>query len=81
MGNPKQFLEAAETAYVRNNYYAALVYYNEVLPFDEKDVDIIFKSAEAARKFDSYAVAAEKYALLIDSMQNVPDSTCLFLCR
>lgn len=74
----KQFLEAAETAYVQGNYYAALVYYNEVLAFDEKDVDIIFKSAEAARKFDSYAVAAEKYALLIDSMQNVPDSTCLF---
>ena len=31
--------------------------------FDEKDVDIIFKSAETARKFDSYAVA-EKVCLV-----------------
>lgn len=74
----KQFLEAAESAYATGNYYAALVYYNEVLAFDDKDVEIIFKSAEAARKFDSYAVAAEKYAILIDSLQNTPDSTCLF---
>ncbi|MBK7221019.1 MAG: PD40 domain-containing protein [Saprospiraceae bacterium] len=74
----KKFLEAAETAYSSGNFYAALVYYNEVLAFDEKNVDIIFKSAEAARKFDSYAVAAEKYALLIDSLQNIPDSTALF---
>jgi len=74
----KKFLEAAETAYNSGNFYAALVYYNEVLAFDEKDAEIIFKSAEAARKFDSYAVAAEKYALLIDSMQNIPDSTALF---
>lgn len=74
----KQFLEAADAAYATGNYYAALVYYNEVLAFDDKDVDIIFKSAEAARKFDSYAVAAEKYSILIDSLQNTPDSTCLY---
>ncbi|MBL0081342.1 MAG: hypothetical protein IPP37_02345 [Saprospiraceae bacterium] len=32
----KKFLEAAETAYSSGNFYAALVYYNEVLAFDEK---------------------------------------------
>lgn len=74
----KQLTEAADAAFASGNYYAALVYYNEVLQFDEKDVNIIYKSAEAARKFDSYAVAAEKYSILIDSLQNIPDSTCLF---
>ncbi|MCB9310149.1 MAG: PD40 domain-containing protein [Lewinellaceae bacterium] len=64
----KDFLKAAETEYAAKNYYAALVYYNNVLEFDKNDPEIIFKAAESARMFDSYSHAAEKYQYLIDTL-------------
>ena len=74
----KAFLEAADNAFSTGNYYAALIYYNEVLAFDEKDPAILLKSAESARLFDSYALAAQRYSYLIDSLGIVTDSTSLF---
>ncbi|MBK8700115.1 MAG: hypothetical protein IPN29_11525 [Saprospiraceae bacterium] len=74
----KAFLEAADNAFSTGNYYAALIYYNEVLAFDEKDPVIILKTAESARLFDSYALAAQRYSYLIDSLEIVYDSTSLF---
>lgn len=71
----KAFMEAADQAFLSKNYYAALTYYNNVLEFDEKDADIIHKSAEAARLFDSYKIAAEKYSYLIDTLNIVKDSS------
>lgn len=69
------FIEAAEKAYAEKNYYAALSYFNEVLEFDDRDVNALVKSAEAARQFNSYEVAAEKYSFLLDSLQYDQDST------
>ncbi len=74
----KAFLAAAEEAYAKKNYYSALTYYNEVLQFDEKDPAIIYKSAESARMFDSYKIAAERYSYLIDTLQVIPDSTIYY---
>lgn len=70
----KAFMEAAEKSYAEKNYYAALTYYNEVLQFDEKDADVLYKSAECARMFDSYKIAAERYSYLIDTLQIINDS-------
>jgi tetratricopeptide (TPR) repeat protein len=70
----KAFMDAAEKSYAEKNYYAALTYYNEVLQFDEKDADVLYKSAECARMFDSYKIAAERYAYLIDTLQIIKDS-------
>jgi tetratricopeptide (TPR) repeat protein len=70
----KAFMDAAEKSYAEKNYYAALTYYNEVLQFDEKDADVLYKSAECARMFDSYKIAADRYSYLIDSLQIIKDS-------
>lgn len=66
----KQFIAKAEEQFADKNYYGALVYYNEALEFDKKDVNILFKSAESARLFNSYARAAEKYQYLIDTLND-----------
>ncbi len=62
------FVEAADQAFDNKNYYAALKYYDEALLFDENDTLLLYKSAEAARHFDSYKIAAMRYSLLLDSM-------------
>ncbi len=74
----KAFLDAAEKSYAEKNYYSALTYYNEVLLFDENDADILLKSAECARMFDSYKMAAERYSYLIDTLQVIKDSLIYF---
>ena len=66
----RKYIEAAEKEFADKNYYGALLYYNEVLEFDKDDKDILYKSAEAARKFNSYSRAAEKYSYLIDSLND-----------
>lgn len=72
------FLQAADEAFANKNYYGALKFYNEALEFDEKDADILYKSAESARLFNSYKIAAEKYSYLIDTLQIVSDSSSLY---
>lgn len=66
----KQYLESAEKHYADKNFYWALVNYNTVLEFDEKDPVVIFKAAESARQFNAYARAAEKYRYLIDTLND-----------
>lgn len=66
----KQYIAKAEEQFADKNYYGALIYYNEALEFDENDADILFKSAESARLFNSYARAAEKYQYLVDSLND-----------
>jgi tetratricopeptide (TPR) repeat protein len=74
----KAFMQAAEEAFAKKNYYSALTFYNEVLQFDEKDANIIYKTAESARQFDSYKLAAERYTYLIDTLQVIPDSSVYY---
>ena len=64
----KAFLKAADEAMQDKNYYGALLWYNEVLEFDEGDTSTIFKVAEAARNFQAYEEAAKNYTLLVDSL-------------
>ena len=71
----RQIVEAAEREFADKNYYGALDYYNEALEYDPMDKNILFKSAEAARLFNSYNRAAEKYQYLVDSLND--DSTPL----
>ncbi|MEZ4911664.1 MAG: hypothetical protein R2774_12485 [Saprospiraceae bacterium] len=72
------FLKAAETEFTAKNYYGALIYYNHVLEFDEKDPEIVFKAAESARLFNSYSHAASKYQYLIDSLNVTTYPTATF---
>ena len=74
----KAFVEAAEQAFNSKNYYAALVYFDEALEFDKRDPYILFKSAESARMFNSYRLAAERYGFLVDTLQDVKDPLTIF---
>ncbi len=74
----KQYITEAEKAFANKNYYAALVYYNEALEFDQNDATILYKSAESARLFNSYSVAAKKYHYLIDTLQDNQFSDAVF---
>jgi tetratricopeptide (TPR) repeat protein len=74
----RTFIEAADEAFENRNYYAALVYYNNALEFDPNDTQILLKSAESARLFNSYKMAAERYSILVDSLQQVADPKSVF---
>jgi hypothetical protein len=74
----KQYIAKAEEQFADKNYYGALIYYNEALTFDENDKEIIFKSAESARLFNSYARAAEKYQYLVDSLNDDTHPTAVY---
>jgi len=73
-----KFIRAAEKAFAEKNYYSALVYYDNVLEFDEKDPVILFKAAESARLFNSYVRAAEKYRFLIDTINDDSQPDALY---
>lgn len=66
----KAYLEAAEEAMEQGNYYAALTYFDEALQFDTNRIDLLYKSAEAARNFNAYSTAAEKYKKVIEREKN-----------
>jgi tetratricopeptide (TPR) repeat protein len=74
----RQYIEAAEREFADKNYYGALVHYNEALEYEPNDKDILFKSAEAARLFNSYSKAAQKYQYLIDTLHDDTHPISLF---
>lgn len=73
-----QYQKAADEAFQQKNYYAALTYFNEVLDFDSRDTNAVYKSAEAARLFNSYKVAIQKYEFALDSLGFKSDSLIYF---
>ncbi|MGB4838598.1 MAG: hypothetical protein WBP08_06345 [Saprospiraceae bacterium] len=74
----RQFIEAAEREFADKNYYGALIYYNEALEYDNTDKDITFKAGEAARLFNAYSKAAEKYHILIDTLNDESHPIAIF---
>ncbi len=62
----KAWIAAAENAMISEDYYSALVYYTEALEFDESRCDLKYNTAEAARLFNAYSLAEEKYQEVID---------------
>ena len=64
----RAFLEAAEASFSSKDYYSALHYYQNVLDFSE-DINVLYKTAEAARLFNSYKRAEEYYTQVVDLQQ------------
>lgn len=60
------YIKAAEQAALENDYYAELVYYSNVLEFDEENTEYLFKTAEAARKMHAYRKASELYTKVLE---------------
>ncbi len=62
----KSFLTAAEQAFERKDFGAALNYYMTANEFDEDRTDLLYKSAESARLYNALNVAEEKYQKVFD---------------
>jgi len=62
----KSFLKAAEEAFEKKDYGSALKYYLTANEFNEKDYDLLYKSAEAARMFNAFSLAEAKYQDIIE---------------
>ena len=74
----RQVLLKAEEQLASKNYYGALMHFDQALEYDEHDVDVLFKSAEAARNFNAYSRAAYKYQFLLDSLKDTSHPVALF---
>lgn len=62
----KAFIEAGDKSYVLKDYYSSLYYFNEALAFDSTDIKLNYKTAEAARLFQSYKKAAKHYSVVLE---------------
>ncbi|HEB62081.1 MAG TPA: hypothetical protein ENI82_02915 [Bacteroidetes bacterium] len=62
----KAFLVAAEKSFENKDYGSALKYYLSANEFSEDDSDMLYKSAESARKFNAYNLAEDKYQKILD---------------
>lgn len=71
------FISAADEAYSGEDYYSALIYYQEALEFEKGGLELDYKLAEAALGFRSYDLAAKYYAKVAenDSENAYPDVT------
>jgi tetratricopeptide (TPR) repeat protein len=66
----KAWEAAAVKAMDFKDYYAALIYYQNLLEFDKENTDVIYKCAESARLFNSYKLAAGYYKQVVDKEKN-----------
>lgn len=62
----KAFVKAAEEAEAKDDYYSALVYYQNALEFDTTNLEYLYKSAESARKFNAFTLADSLYFKVFD---------------
>ena len=68
----RAYINAADKAFITNDYFTALVYYKKVLEVEPERNDIHFKYAESARLFQAYRIAEDAYlkiSLSKDSMR------------
>ncbi len=57
----KAWINAADTAYVEEDYYAAFKYYEVALEYDSSQTRLWFQYANAARKFNAFPYAEKGY--------------------
>ncbi len=62
----KAYLVAAEKSFEQKDFGSALKYYLSANQFSEDDSDMLYKSAESARKFNAFALAENKYQAILD---------------
>lgn len=60
------FKEAAENAYLDQDYYSAMVYYSTVLEFTPDETEILYKYGESAMEFDAYKLADSLFRKVYD---------------
>jgi len=65
-----KYIDAAEKAFENKDYYSALVYYGNVLEFDENSTEVQYKYASSARLFDAYNLADSMFTMVVESDDN-----------
>jgi hypothetical protein len=74
----KAFVEAADEAFERKDYYSAAYYYQAAYEFNEEDINVAYRLAESSRLFDAYAQAARHYENVISRDKNGSYPDALF---
>ncbi|HHH54983.1 MAG TPA: hypothetical protein ENK91_15070, partial [Bacteroidetes bacterium] len=66
----KAFLLAAEQSFEKKDFGSALKYYLSANEYKESDSDLLYKSAESARKFNAFTLAESKYQKVLENESN-----------
>jgi outer membrane protein OmpA-like peptidoglycan-associated protein len=66
----KAFLVAAEEAFEKKDYGAALKYYLTATEFDLDRTDLVYRSAESARHYNAFNLAEDRYQNVYDAEQD-----------
>jgi hypothetical protein len=74
----KAFLQAADEAFERKDYYSASYYYQAAYEFNEEDINVAYRLAESSRLFDAYSQAARHYERVIEEDKNMSYPDALF---
>ena len=64
------FLKAAEESFEKEDYGAALKFYLIANEFETDRADLLYQSAESARRFNAYNLAENRYQQVYDQEQN-----------
>lgn len=67
----KQYLNSADEAWERKDYYSALNYYKVVADAWPEELDVQWKTAESARLYYSYILAEKYYQIVIDNDKDI----------
>lgn len=62
----KAWLEAAEIALEDKDFHSATEFFKTALEFDTADITVLAASAEAARQFNAYTFASDKYEKVLE---------------
>jgi hypothetical protein len=71
------FVNAADEAVERKDYYSAVEYYKKALEFDSTRTDLVYNLAQSARLFNAYSTAITAYNTVLESPQAMeyPEAT------
>lgn len=63
----EKWIEAADSAFNKSDYYPAYRYYGVALEYDSARIDLWYKYAESARQFGALTKADEAYHIVLNS--------------
>ncbi|NNF35024.1 MAG: hypothetical protein HKN68_13000 [Saprospiraceae bacterium] len=71
------YVNAADEAVERKDYYSAVEYYKKALEFDSTRTDLVYNLAQSARLFNAYSTAISAYNTVLESPQAMeyPEAT------
>ncbi|MFK7937425.1 MAG: hypothetical protein AB8G22_28175, partial [Saprospiraceae bacterium] len=74
----KSYLRAADRAYEKQDFYAAMLHYEDALKTAADRADIQFQYAQAARQFNAFAIAETNYQKVQDGTEALRYPTATF---